>query len=428
SASGIPMEVNMSAPTTSTRPGELTYEVLRDAVEGGAAAFRCRRRLQPIGGPGDKVFPPTFAGAVYATEQRRLPGYAAPVTCVLLDSVQSQANRMEQALQDAVDAREISIPIIEVDFSSFEPTGKEDGDKNRLLSPIGKITSLQVPHRLADAILRDSEYLEPDGTKKPFRKSSVGQPIDSASPLNATPIYELCPTALIFGMWDSTGPRGGLGAKFERALVSEIVGVGAELGDLTRGVRRDPLDIASGIMVVKLPDGDWRLARAETEGEHERTVAPSKVNHSSVPFPEKTEKNRYSGMTIEFAEQTTTISLIALRRLGFPRGSATAARTALAALGLCAATLAFSAGDDLRSRCALWPVEPMVWHLLEDPAAEPKRFSLDAKTACTLLAHAAAAAAKAGAPWRSEVLTLLPSPKLVELTRLSQKVRVSQEG
>lgn len=422
----------MSASATSTRAGELTYEVLRNAVEGGAAAFRCRRRLQPIGGPGDKVFPPTFAGAVYATEQRRVPGYDAPITCVLLDSVQSQANRMEKALQDAVDAKEISIPIVEVDFSSFEPTGDEHKDKDRLLSPIGKITSLQVPHRLADAILRDSEYLEPDGTKKPFRKSSVGKPIDSASPLNATPIYELCPTALIFGMWDSTGPKGGLGAKFERALVSEIIGVGAELGDLTRGVRRDPLDIASGIKVVKLPDADWRLAKADDKGKYEPdAVAPSEVNHSSVPFPKtidaKTDKNRYSGTTIEFAEQTTTISLVVLRRLGFRRESAAAARTALAALGLCAATLAFSAGDDLRSRCALWPAEPMVWHLLEDPAAEPKRFSLDAKTACSLLAHAAAAAAKVGAPWRSEVLTLLPSPKLVELTRLSQNMRVSQE-
>lgn len=50
----------------------LTLEVVRDAVKGSAAAFRCRRRLQPAGGEGDKVFPPTFAGAVYAIEQRRI--------------------------------------------------------------------------------------------------------------------------------------------------------------------------------------------------------------------------------------------------------------------------------------------------------------------------------------------------------------------
>ena len=68
---------------------------LRQAITGSAAALRCRTRLQPAGGEGDKVFPPTYAGAVYAIEKRRVPGKDEPVWCVCLDSVQSQANRME---------------------------------------------------------------------------------------------------------------------------------------------------------------------------------------------------------------------------------------------------------------------------------------------------------------------------------------------
>ena len=66
---------------------KLTLKRLQDAIGGSAAAFRCRRRLQPAGGEGDKVFPPTFAGAVYAVERRRVQGKADAVTCVLLDSV-----------------------------------------------------------------------------------------------------------------------------------------------------------------------------------------------------------------------------------------------------------------------------------------------------------------------------------------------------
>src|SRR5207302_380954 len=141
-------------------PQPLTFDDLKTAVSGSAAAFRCRRRLQPGGGEGDKVFPPTFAGAVYAVEQRHINGKEQPVTCVLLDSVQSQANRMEQALQDALIAREIALPVVTVDFSEYGPSGdaRKDEKEGRLLDAIGEITSLQVPHRLADAILRDSEY------------------------------------------------------------------------------------------------------------------------------------------------------------------------------------------------------------------------------------------------------------------------------
>src|SRR5438067_1189906 len=100
---------------------KLTFNRLQEAVAGNAAAFRCRRRLQPAGGEGDKVFPPTFAGAVYAVEKRRLPGRSEAVTCVLLDSVQSQANRMELALQEALEAGQIRIPVLEVDFSEHGP-------------------------------------------------------------------------------------------------------------------------------------------------------------------------------------------------------------------------------------------------------------------------------------------------------------------
>jgi CRISPR-associated protein Csb1 len=203
---------------------KLSLDYLREAVRTGAAA-RCHVSLQPAGGEGTKVFPPTYAGAVYATERRRLPGSANPVKCVLLDSVQSQANRMEEALQRAIDSGRlkdagVSIPLVEVDFTSFFPANDRP-DALRLTEPVGKVTSLQAPHRIADAILRDSVVAE---DKKPFRakaeekESTYGQRLRRVSAQNATSLFELCPTALLFGMWDSTGPKGGLGVKFERTI------------------------------------------------------------------------------------------------------------------------------------------------------------------------------------------------------------------
>lgn len=395
---------------------ELTLDRLERAVAGTAAAFRCRRRLQPAGGAGDKVFPPTFAGAVYAVEKRRIAGRDEPVQCVLLDSVQSQANRMELALQDAVDTGKIRIPLVVVDFSDHDPTGDLEADEQagRLLEAVGRITSLQVPHRLADAILRDSEL---DGT--PFRKSDRGKTLNRVSFSNATPLFELCPTALVFGMWDSTGPKGGLGPKFERAMVSEIVGIGAEWGEdyRARGVRRDPLEISRNVLVLANED---RSLRKVAEGK-ERGIRPSEVNHSSVPFDSVN-----SGVTVEYAEQTTTLSLVVLRRLHFPvNGSRTAeadtaARTVLAALGLCSATLAFEAGIGLRSRSLLWPEGPMVWQLLDRPGQEPEEFLLSSSGAIELLESAIASARAAGLPWPEQPLELKPSAALVELVRRSQ--------
>lgn len=409
---------------------ELTLEVLHGAVAGTAAAFRCRRRLQPAGGEGDKVFPPTFAGAMYATEQRRLPGRDSSVSCVLLDSVQSEANRMELALQEAVDAGKIRLPLVEVDFSEHGPTGDVEADEKagRLIDAVGKVTSLQVPHRLADAILRDSEL-----DNVPFRQSEVGKALNSVGLANATALFELCPTALIFGMWDSTGPKGGLGPKFERAIVSEIVGVGAELGDLLRGVRRDPLEIRAAVKVQKNADGSWIVSDPKAKG----VVAPSEINHSSVPYPkrrdQKTDENYYGGATIEYAEQTTTLSLICLRRLRFPldgkAGDATdqAARTVLAALGLCGAVLAFEAGVGLRSRSLLWPDGPMVWELLERPGTAPRGFELTRERAVTLFGEAISAAKESGLNWREEPVALKPSAELLKLVRLSQ-LQATKEG
>lgn len=391
---------------------KLTLDDLIGAVAGNAAAFRCRRRLQPAGGEGDKVFPPTYAGGVYAVEMRRVAGHPEPVTCVLLDSVQSQANRMELALHDA--QAELKLPVVVVDFSEADAT---------LAEKIGRLTSLQVPHRLSDAILRDSNL---DGKK--FRDSEIGRQINAMSTQNATPLFEFCPTALVFGMWDSTGPKGGLGAKFERAVVSEAVGVNGELGGLMRGVRRDPLEIRAKVLVMREDDGTWSIVEPKTKG----AIAPSEINHGSVPFPkqrdQKTDDNRYSGVTIEYAEQITTLSLICLRSLRFPvdgqngnESADVAARTVLAALGLCAATLAFENGLGLRSRCLLWPDAEMKWELLDKPGQTPREFKLDGEGAKQLLVQAISVAKKADLPWHEEPVILKPSSNLVELVRRSQE-------
>lgn len=405
----------------------LSIDDLAAAAAGQAVAVRARRRLQPAGGPSTKVFPPTYGVAdaaphKYCTEPRVVDGQE--VTTAVLDSVQSQANRIEAALREAWDERALRLPVVHIDFSGEE--GLADLD----------LTSLDVPHRLADALLRDS--MTADST--PWRQTPEGLAFTEARVTNATALYRLCPTALIFGMWDSTGPKGGLGAKFARALVSEIVGFHAVLGSKTAS-RIDPAgiqNISKDTPILEAKDGTWTLDAAQAKGKGKpvtyKSGRPSEVNHGNVTPSIDT---RAGGVTIAYAEQSVVLSLAALRRLRFrddcngqPLAPATraqaeqAARTLLAALALAAVVLQQEADHDLRSRCLLVPEQPLRFELLGRNGEQPRTFALDREQALALLDAAHARAAALGMGWANPpgepVVRLKPMPKLVDLIRRSR--------
>ena len=381
----------------------LSLDHIRVALSGNAAAFCSVTDYQPAGGPGDKVFPPTYEGGSYATEARYIDGEEVP--CVLLDSVQSQANRMEMALLEEWEAGGAPLPVIAVDFT---------GDD--LPKPF-RVTSLEAPHRISDALLRDSEL---DGVM--FRQSRPGKLLDTVDVRNAAALFELCPTALIFGMWDSTGPRGGSGVKFQRALVSEIVGLHAKQGRRTSS-RIDPAQIMrSAGPVYRTRDGGWTLEQDETGERSSRGVRPSEVNHGNIA-PSIAD----GGFTISKAVQTTVLSLPALRRLRFPLNGTgpdsqvdLAARTVLAAQALFAATLVREQGADLRSRCLLYATAPVVWKLLDRPGDEPRQFDLSSGQAREVYQQAVQQAKDTGLPWLEQEMVLKPSRQLLALVRQSQ--------
>lgn len=402
------------------KSASLSHEQLRAAVEGRAAAFRSVTEYQPVGGEGSKVFPSTYAGGVYAFEQRRMGG--SEHACVILDSVASQANRMEEALLDAWDDGAIRLPVISVDFS------KEFSD-------IGRITSLDAPHRIADAILR---YAKHDDGKQFFSKGEYANLWKTASIHNATPLFKLCPTALVFGTWGSPGATGGLGPKFQRIVVSELIGVDAVAGTKTSS-RIDPTGIGRGVVLYPADkqsgDLEWTVEESRAVREKSKVIKgkkPSELNLGNVtPTAEYAEDVgglfKGGGVTISRALQFTTLSLPALRRLRFPIDGQrdtkidAAARTALAALALCAATLARDDGADLRSRCHLVPTSELEWELIGKPGETPVRYSLDADQATSLLKEAVQATGEAGLEWHEAVIKLVPSQQLIDAIRRSRE-------
>jgi len=399
----------------------MTFEELQQAVR-EAAAIRRRQRLQPAGGQGDKIFPPTYPGdnnvATHVFERRRMDGEEK--TCVLIDSVQSQANRMEEALLAAAEAGRIPVPRLVVDFPGAG------------LNSVGAISSLDAPHRIFDAILRDSEI-----AGQRFGDSDLGKALKQATARDASAILQASPTSLLFGVWNSTGEGGGLGAKFARAIVSEIIGVDVPVVEVAdrrtgevalrtagrrTGSRIDPLGVLRSVEVYKDKNG-WDVDKSRL-GKDAKQVRPSEINHGNIaPSVEML------GVTCDHALQTLVITLAGLRRLRFG-GSAErddAARTYLAALGLVAALEADRQGHALRSRCDLVcdghaPLELIGF---DGSATE---IALDADTAVELHQRAFDAAGRAGFHLGAGPVILTPQKKLVAIVEKSQAKALSDEA
>lgn len=386
------------------------------------AALRRRQTLQPVGGKGDKIFPPTYPGEGrnasprHVYERRRLE--SKEVWCVLIDSVQSQANRLEECLLEAVDDG-VVIPHVAVDFSKAGLEG------------ISKVTSLDAPHRVYDAILRDSLL-----GKEPFMSSPIGKRLAKAKAEDASALLEISPTALLFGAWHSTGEGGGLGAKFARCLISEIVGVEVPIEELTNrrtgeidvqtagrrtGSRIDPLGVLRKVEVFKGESG-WDTTETAA-GKKAKKVRPSEINHGNIA-----PSVQPLGVTCDHIEHSFVLSFAALRRLRFgDAGRDSAGRALLTALGLVALTEQDERGYALRSRCDLVCHGRAPLELVHaDGTTQPA--SIDRTTARKLYREAFEAAQSSGFTLSADPLRLTPQDKLVEIVRRSQELALLGAG
>lgn len=187
--------------------------------ETGPVALHLKQTLLPVeavDGEGGVIFPPTYADIGYNIDTLSDGSRVATV-----DSVGSQANRLEPTFQAAPGARREKwlVPQIEIVLRS-EPCGECDacqksGAKGkRKADPCGnprKVTRslLDLAHRAADAVVQSSPGLV-DRVGKAFQHLQRG---------DANPLCSLAPTSLVFGVWDS---RGGSGEKRPR-LVRSII-------------------------------------------------------------------------------------------------------------------------------------------------------------------------------------------------------------
>ncbi|ERH17886.1 CRISPR-associated protein, GSU0053 family [Actinomyces johnsonii F0510] len=199
---------------------------------GGASVLTSVTPLEPAAGPHASVAPAKFlegkgrtAKPVFAYERRFWDGEA--VTAVLIDSKQSQSNRLEAAVsaaiadQDPVLAR---TPRIELRF--------EDGQV---------YSDIDLPHRAFDGQIRAGTINgEPATAAQEYRE------LRNATVADARPLLERSPITLLLGGWDAS--RKTHAGRYRSLLVGEIIGILSDQGrdpevnqSKRGGARIDPL-------------------------------------------------------------------------------------------------------------------------------------------------------------------------------------------
>ena len=374
------------------------YSVICSAVE-GASALRLIVNLKPATADG-LVYPPTYEGGTHIFRPAWVDGEKR--RAVLLDSVQSQSNRIEMAILDAY--RRGSLPYPDIKLVVKSATGEES------------YSVLELSHRVYDAALRLSKS---DGVL--FAQSEIGKAIYAARADKATALFREAPVTLALGGWDSHGRGGPLVSKLPRLITSEIIGLDAE--PVSRGaVKFDPMDIrkeAGPIFRSKEPDRLFEIDKAKAS--EKREYKPSEVGLGNVPnFSER-------GAVITEAVQTSVVSCGAVRRLRFELdggfyddGRDKSGQTAIVALALFGLFAQMESGYYLRSGCDLFPTQEPKVEIIGRTLEEINAHPISASDAREALSQAIDDAKSHGLEWRKEAITAEADERLITLVERSR--------
>lgn len=354
----------------SSMPDLVTRLLQETSPDRTAAGLVFNAVYQPVGGGGGTIHPPTFPGEEkYSVSERTVKVLedGAPVKTldVAVDQFQSQANRVEEALLDACRDGRVALPM-------FELTAETARGRTVL-------TSLDFPHRYADAYLRDSQI---NGVK--FDQTEHGRALRAVSDGDVRALFVREPYSLLFGAWDSH--RKGRKQKLPRLYKSEMTGRDWE-PDARFAGRYDPLNLNG---IARRSDGEWEFA--EPDGKKVKGERLSELGHGHIAPGAQPGGGRVSRI-----DRRAWVSLSGLARLRFGDAGVEAAhlaRTTLLALALAGDRLVFGAPSLwLRSGCDLTLAEEQIGFEGRGGAIEPLEVSASEALAAfeTLRERAAAA-------------------------------------
>lgn len=326
-------------------------------------AITLRRILAPLDGADAPVFPPT-----YPAPERGQHRFDTPYTVnqlpdgtlvADLDSVQSQANRMEA--------------VFSGQLANWVP-------QHHITAGNRTVTLLELPHRIADAAARATDLHDQ------IREAMIAY---AAGDLG--PVARLCPTALIYGAWDSRDTR----INIPRAVRSEI-----RAHDISIATRSAQFSGTFNAEQLGLNAADWKKG--------------AKLGFAPTPSV-----NAHGGVYVRGdIVHTASILLSPLRRGGDPILS-------VYLLGLALAGLIHAMRETrLRVGCELVPHGLAEWHLVHaDGCREPldvEPQAIDAQLAAAADAWARSAGIDLSAPPVAHVYDPRAAKAAINTADLSQ--------
>lgn len=210
--------------------------------DSGPAALVVREYLTPVEGKDGVLFPATYASGDNFPGGYNIDGDPNGKNIALIDSVGSQANRIE--------------PIFaEPDYAKLVP-------QVNITTKLKTISLLQAGHRAGDAIVRASAL------QKELQDAFLAL-LDG----NATSLAKVAPTSLVFGVWDSRDTQ----AKVPRVIASTIRAYNVR--KLTRSAQFVP---AIDYVGAKLLDEPADKAAKDSYAERGYVHVPATGSHGGV--------------------------------------------------------------------------------------------------------------------------------------------------
>ena len=313
---------------------KLDYDLLLEASKaGGPSALSDVTSLAPAGGFHSLVAPAKYTNngrATYVFERRFIDG--EPLNTVLIDSRTSSANRMEEAIAQAIEEGQhtlVNMPRIMVSY---------EADDGRIIQE----ADYQLPHRAFDAHVRLG--FDPE-SKASIVENEYYIAARNADTSNAWDLLQISPMTILFGGWDST--RKSRQARFASCVNAEIIGVLADqerdpgmLASRRSGARIDP--IGAGIYFSR-SDADAIAKRVGQETSKKRkkgdSVSGSEFVIGAIP-PQTGESAALDGIAVRKVIRSRVLNFATLRAVRFGKGAEAdqAIRALLAAIAVVAMT------------------------------------------------------------------------------------------